>query len=117
MGEGSKVVNDMHVGQSQQGWPHVRRCRSTIRVRGDTLMTPDHTVIQVHSSGYGRARFCLSSWEGLNTGRHEKAPGRCPCSRLATLHGAQRMRMLGVDLITGIQRFFIKPLCATILLC
>ena len=27
-----------------------------------------------------------------NTGRHEKAPVRCPCSRLAALHGAPRTR-------------------------
>ena len=28
--------------------------------------------------------------ERPNTGRHEKAPVRCPCSRLAALHGAHR---------------------------
>ena len=28
--------------------------------------------------------------ERPNTGRHEKAPVRCPCSRLAALHGAPR---------------------------
>ena len=32
------------------GWSHVCRCRSTSRVRGDALMTPDRTVIQVRSS-------------------------------------------------------------------
>ena len=28
--------------------------------------------------------------EGTNTGRHEKSPVRCPCSRLAALHGDPR---------------------------
>ena len=28
--------------------------------------------------------------ERPNTGRHDKAPVRCPCSRLAALHGASR---------------------------
>ena len=28
--------------------------------------------------------------ERPNTGRHEKAPVRCPCSRLAALHGTPR---------------------------
>ena len=31
--------------------------------------------------------------ERPNTGRHEKAPVRCPCSRLAALHGAPRTRV------------------------
>ena len=30
--------------------------------------------------------------ERPNTGRHEKAPARCPCNRLAALHGAPRTR-------------------------
>ena len=37
--------------------------------------------------------------EWPNTGRHEKAPVRCPCSRLAALHGAPRM-MTAVTLLT-----------------
>ena len=28
-------------------WSHVWRCLSTSRARGDTLMTPDHTAVQV----------------------------------------------------------------------
>ena len=60
-------------------------------------MTPDHTAFQVRSSGYGRAGIGLSSWEGLRTGRHEKAPDRCPCSRLAILHGAPRTPVGGVS--------------------
>ena len=40
-------------GTKLGGWSHVRRCRSTSRVRYDTLMTPDNTAIQVRSSGYG----------------------------------------------------------------
>ena len=38
------------------------------------------------------AQFWVGSvfLERPNTGRHEKAPVRCPCSRLAALCGAQR---------------------------
>ena len=74
--------------KERSGWSHVGICRSTSRVREDTLMTSDHTAIQVCSSGYGRAGIGRSSWKALNTGRHEKAPVRYPCSRLDTLHGA-----------------------------
>ena len=35
--------------------------------------------------GIGRS-YC----RGHYTGRHEKSPVHCPCSRLAALHGAQR---------------------------
>ena len=52
-----------------------------------TLMTTDHTAIQVRSSGQDRAGLDWSSWKGLNTGHHEKAPNRCPCSQSATLQG------------------------------
>ena len=62
-------------------------------MRGDTLMTPDHTAVQVCSSGYSLAGIGRSSWKGLSTGCHVKAPVRCPCGRLATLNGAPRMRM------------------------
>ena len=55
-----------------------------------TLMTSDLIAFQVCSSGYVRAGIGRSSWKGLDTGRHEKTPVRCPCSRLATLHGALR---------------------------
>ena len=34
--------------------------------------------------------------ERPNTGRHEKAPVRCPCSRLAALHGAPRTHAAGL---------------------
>ena len=49
-GAGMAVVDGMHAGQSQGGWSRVWRCRSTFRVRGDTMMTPGHTVVQMHSS-------------------------------------------------------------------
>ena len=48
---GMEVVVGKHVGQSQGRLSHVGRCRSTSRVRGDTLMTPDHSAFQVRSSG------------------------------------------------------------------
>ena len=39
--------------------------------------------------------------ERPNTGRHEKAPVRCPCCRLAALHGAPRTLMLGLQEAIG----------------
>ena len=41
------VVDGMYAGQSQGGWSHFGRCRRVSRVRGDTLMTPDSTAVQV----------------------------------------------------------------------
>ena len=35
--------------------------------------------------------------ERPNTGCHEKAPVRCPCSRLAALHGAPRTHLVLLD--------------------
>ena len=45
-----EMVDGMHAGQSQRDWVHVVRCQSISRLRGDTLMTSDHTAVQVHSS-------------------------------------------------------------------
>ena len=47
--------------------------------------------------------------ERPNTGRHEKAPVRCPCSRLAALHGDPRTLTLSshgqlIDLERKVQR-------------
>ena len=47
MGADMEVVVGMHTGQSHGGWPHVRRCQNISFV----LMTPDHTVLLVNSSG------------------------------------------------------------------
>ena len=49
MGAGMELVFGKHAGCRK----HVERCQSTFRVRGDKLMIPDHTTIQVRSSGYG----------------------------------------------------------------
>ena len=76
--------------KDRRGWYHVGRCLSTSRVRGDTMMTPDHTALQVHSCRYGLAGIGRSSWEGIDTGRNEKAQFCCPSIRLAALHGAPR---------------------------
>ena len=57
------------------------------------VMTRGHTAIQVRSSGYGQAGIGRTSWKGLSTGCHKKAPVCCPCSRLAALHGAPRTLM------------------------
>ena len=46
-----EVVADKDARQSQGGRSHVRRCWSISGVSGDTLMTPDHTAVQVGSSG------------------------------------------------------------------
>ena len=80
----------MHPGQIQRGFTHVGKFRRTSRVRGDTLMTPNPTAIQVLISGCWGSRVDRYSGEGLNTGRYEKTPVRCPCSLLATLHCAPR---------------------------
>ena len=48
---GMKVMDGKHAGQFLGGWSHVGRCRSTSRVRSDTLMTPDHIAVQVRCSG------------------------------------------------------------------
>ena len=47
--------------------------------------------------GLGRAGIGLSSCNGLRMGRHVKAPVRCPCSQLATLHGAPRTHSVVVS--------------------
>ena len=39
-----------------------------------TLMTPDHTAFRVCSSVYGPVGIGRSSWKGLDTGHHTKAP-------------------------------------------
>ena len=41
-------------------------------------MSPNHTAIKVLSSGSCRAGIGRSSGESVNTGRHKKAPVRCP---------------------------------------
>ena len=38
-------------GTKSGSWSHVGRSRSTSRVRGDALMSPDHIAVQVRSSG------------------------------------------------------------------
>ena len=63
-------------GKKPGGWSYDGRCWSTYRVRGDTLVTSDHTAFHVHISLYGRDGIGRSSWEGLSTGRHEKAQVR-----------------------------------------
>ena len=71
-GYGGMEVVMVCMQDKARGWLHVRRCRSTSRVQGDTLMTPDHTAVQVRSSGKGHDGIGRSSWKGLNTGRRER---------------------------------------------
>ena len=59
-----------------------------------TLMAPDQSTFQVHGSWLGGTSIGRSSGECLNTGLHEKALVRCPCSQLAALHGAPRTLLL-----------------------
>ena len=52
LGRGRDEGGGWYACETKQGaWSHIARCRSTSRVRGDTLMTPDHTDIQVRSFG------------------------------------------------------------------
>ena len=57
MGAGMELVFGKHAGQSKvsmrdkaRGLVACRKCQSTFRVRGDKLMIPNHTTIQVRSS-------------------------------------------------------------------
>ena len=86
VGAGLEVVDDMHTKQNQVGRSHVGRCRSTYRVRGDTLMSPDHTAVQLRGSGLDQAEIGRSFLKGRSTGRHEKATNR----RSTALHDAPR---------------------------
>ena len=38
-------------GTRPWGWSRIGKCSCIFRVRGDTLMSPDHTAFQVRSSG------------------------------------------------------------------
>ena len=84
MATGMELVLGKHAGQSQVVGRMSGDAGAFPECVGNTLITPDRTTIQVRSSGYGRAGNGRSSWKGL------MAPVRCPCSRLAALHGAPR---------------------------
>ena len=90
MGAGMRVVEGIHAGQSKGVGRMSGDAGGLPECEGKTLMTSDNTAVQVHSSGYGRVGIDRSSWKGFCTGRHRKAQIRCPCSRLAALHGAPR---------------------------
>ena len=51
VGAGMEVVDGMHAGQSQGCWAFVWRGRSISRIRGDKLMTPDHTTSRCAALG------------------------------------------------------------------
>ena len=88
VGAGMEVVDGMHAGQSYGASSHVGRCWNTSRMRGDTVMIPDHISSHVRRTGEGRARIDRFSCKDNKTVRFEKAPVRCPCSRLSTLRDA-----------------------------
>ena len=48
---GGRDDDGMNARQSHGGCSHAGKCRSSSRVRGDAVMTPDHTAVQVRSSG------------------------------------------------------------------
>ena len=80
-----EVVVDKNAGQIQGV---VRMSGAFPECEVKTLIRPDRTTIQVRSSGWSRVGIGRSSWKGLSTGCHEKAPVRCPCCQLTALHGA-----------------------------
>ena len=80
MGAGMELVLGKHAGQS----------RSISRV---CVEYTDYTWSYHHPGAQfwvGSSRNWPVFLERPNTGRHKKAPVRCPCSRLAALHGAPR---------------------------
>ena len=94
---GSAVLEVMvgkHAGQSQRVGRMLGDARALPECEVNTLITPDRTTIQESSSGFGRAGIDRSSWKGLNTGCHEKAPVHCPSSQMAAIHGAPWMRLV-----------------------
>ena len=90
MGAGMELVLGKHAGQSQV----------VGSMSGDAGAFPEYvgnTRDYIRSYHHPGAQFWVGSsrnWsvflEWPNTGRHEKAPFRCPCSRLAALHGDPR---------------------------
>ena len=88
------MVGWMGAGTKPGGWSYVGRCRSISRVCGEYT---DYTRPYHHPGAQfrvGSSRNWSVFLERPNTGRHEKAPVRCPCSRLAALHGAPRTLIL-----------------------
>ena len=94
------------VGLMGQGWGWWMVCMRIkakgvgrmSRVRGEDTRDTD---FQLGSSGYGRAGICRSSWEGLCTGCHEKAPVCYRCSWLAMLHGTPLMLRCWLAMLHG----------------
>ena len=89
-GVGMEVVDGMHAGWSQALFWHVGNCRSISQVQGEyTDDTQSHCLLgaQIWEESI---RNWLVFLGRFNAGRHEKTPVRCPCSRLAALHGAPR---------------------------
>ena len=103
------MVVNKHAGQSQEGLAACRNIPGIFQAYSrnipgifpalpecevKTLLTSEHTAFHVRSFWYGRAGIGRSTEEGLVEGRHEKARVRCPCSRLAELHGDLRTLLL-----------------------
>ena len=65
MGAGMELVLGKHAGQSQVVGRMSGDAGAFPECVGNTLITPDSTIIQVRSSGYGRAGIGRSYWKGL----------------------------------------------------
>ena len=72
-----------HAGQSQEGLIACREMSEHFRSAKRDTDDTRQTALQVRSSGQGWVGIGRSCGEDLNTGCHEKAPVRCPCSRWA----------------------------------
>ena len=86
MGAQMGVVDGMHAGQRKRVGRTLANAEAHPECEVKTQMTPDHTVAQVQGSRQNWSVFM----ERPKHGRHKKAPVRCPCCRLAALHGAPR---------------------------
>ena len=97
MGAGMELVFGKHAGQGQV--VYVGRCRSISRVCGEYI---DYTKSHHHPGAQfwvGSSRNWSVFLQRPNTVRHEKAPVRCPCSRLAALHGAPRTQIFWLQIL------------------
>ena len=81
---GTKLVGGVACRERPEHFPSARRCN-------DDSQSHRHPGAQLW---VGSSLNWSVFRGGLNTGRHEKAPVRSTCSRLATLHGASRTLLL-----------------------
>ena len=93
MGAGMELVLGKHAGQSQVVGRMLGDAGAFPECVGNT---PDYTRSYHHPGAQfwvGSSRNWSVFMKRPNTGCHEKAPVRCPCSRLAALHGTPRTQL------------------------